>query len=916
MLQIIPIENRSQVNELFEKFSPREQSWLVSDLRTKFELQQKVLARDGQYVDESVYRASELWKLLLRRLEPRLRLVSDPFARSLLRTILDENAEVLGVNSSAEDTVFAYINQLSAIIFHPEGTSRLEEWFATHPEASNRWREWYLRARFCAVKLLEEHHIITASWITSYLQNFNELEHVWNIPLIVDLSGEISRVEAEILRVLARFVDVTVLEPSPKWKDEFHFLLRPYEDLRAQSSQIIQLSPVQAQPKESQVLRFSGMLAEIKNAVGQVRVWLESGIASENIAVIAPDIEQYWPVLQAFFAEEGVFVQKDVTHKVQSLPSVTRWLATLRSKSGRLSSSDLEISFFEKYESQTVRYEDFKALFKTIYVDEDLARNEVIHKLYFGQLDLSGFISRDEFVATIVKIGQEHHSWKASDISDVLQVVLRELLQNATAATKLSWKEWLSYLESIVALKEYTVEKGDPSGVLVTKLMSAHSEKAHYRIFLGLTDESLKSRNKTQLSGQDYFELGKDIGFYLDNPDQSDLAFELRLLAEADSKIDIYCFGATDLSGSLCSPSTFWMSLGGGHGHETLTLPLETRWDELQHSASRGERSWISTRKAEVECKIEQDLGHQETPKAVIKELPRISASAIESFLECPFVFAAQRYFKLKDLPEVDLDVDHRTRGQLAHALFEQLTIEPMRFDWSISELDQILEKCRADKKLLFADERLWTPLKKKHIQLGQRFLQFEKNWRQQYRKTKTLAREKRFEFYLDPQSETLSKEPVANAFRISGSIDRIDTDGDGHLVLLDYKSSAGGITAHGSWLKNQELQLLFYMWVMEKSLMEDMQGEVIGLFYYIFRTFDRKGFKIDDLAGTLYPASKRKDKNATFEAKEMYLTEFSKILMGTLDRIRQGELQPSPADTQTCNTCEWRRQCRAPHLN
>ncbi len=218
MLQVISIESRSQITELFAKYNPREQSWLVSDLRTKFELQQKILAREGQYVDESVLRASDLWKILLKRLDPHLRLVSDPFAHSLLRTIMDENAEVLGVNSSAEDTVFSYIDEMAAIIFHPEGTARLEEWFETHPESKNRWKDWYLRARFCALKLLEEHKIITADWITAYLQNFNELERVWTIPLIVDLSGEVSRVEAEILRVLSRSVDVLVLEPTPNGK--------------------------------------------------------------------------------------------------------------------------------------------------------------------------------------------------------------------------------------------------------------------------------------------------------------------------------------------------------------------------------------------------------------------------------------------------------------------------------------------------------------------------------------------------------------------------------------------------------------------------------------------------------------------------------------------------------------------------
>lgn len=907
MLQIIPIKSRSQVTEVFANYNPRAQSWLVSDLRTKFELQQKILAREGQYVDESVLRASDLWKLLLKRLDPSLRLVSDPFARSLLRTIMDEHAEVLGVNSSAEDTVFSYIDQMAPILFHPDGTSRLEEWFETHPEAQNRWKEWYLRARFCALKLLHEHHVITADWITAYLQNFNELERVWNIPLVVDLSGEISRVEAEILRVLARSVDVIVLEPSPTWREDFHFLLKPYEDLRGQAQNIVQLPAVPRREKSCEVLRFSGMLAEIKHSVGQVREWLNQGVAADTVAVIAPDIEIYWPVLQSYFEQEGIPVQKDITHKIQSLPSVTRWLAHLRAQSGRLSSSDLEISFFDKEESQSLRYEEFKSLFKSLYVNEDLARNEIVHKVFYEQLDLAGFLERDTFVAQALKY------WNASE-TEVVQLVLRELLQNATGTTKLIWKEWLSYLETIVAAKEYTLEKGHPRGVMVTKLMSAHSEKAQYRIFVGLTDESLRSRNKTQLSGQDYFELAKDIGFYLDNPDQSDLDFELRLLAEADSVHDLYCFGATDLSGSLCSPSTFWMSLKGDH--EKLTIPKETRWDELQYSEQCGVRPWIGLRKEDVEKRILQDQGKEALVPISVQELPRISASSIESFLECPFVFAAQRYFKLKDLPDVDLDVDHRTRGQLAHALFEKLTVEPMRFDWSPEELDQVLEEVRKEKRLLFADERLWGPLKKKHLQLGLRFLDFEKRWRTEFKKTKTLAREKRFEFYLDPKTEEIFTEAKDNCFRISGQIDRIDGDSDQHIVVVDYKSSTGGISAHSSWLKNRELQLLFYMWVIEKGLLEDVGGEVIGLFYYVFKNFERKGFKIEDLAGSLYPASKRKDKNGTFESKDKYLTEFSAILMGTLDRIKNGECQPQPADFKTCVTCEWRRQCRAPHLN
>lgn len=918
MLEFIPIENRSQIEELFAHYNPRTETWLVSDLRTKFELQEKILQRDGQYVDESVLRASDLWKVLLKRLEPRLRLVSNPFARSLLKSILDENEEILGVNSSAEETVFSYLDQMAPIIFHPDGSARLEEWFENHPEAKNRWREWYLRARFCAVKLLEDHKIIAANWITSYLQNFTELEQVWQTPLIVDLGGEISRVEAEILRVIARSADLRILAPAPLWKKEFEYLLRPYEDLQGQSTSTRKMPPPHKSEKKVEVLRFSGMLAETKNAVAQVRTWLDQGIKAENIALIAPDIEVYWPVLQSFLEQEGVVYQKDITHKIQSLPSVTRWVSLLRAKSGRLSTSDIELSFFDRQEAQGLRYEDFKALFKSLYVTDDLSRNELVHKIYHDQIDLSGMVLRDEFVAKALTF------WSSHD-TDVVQTVLRELLQNALAHTRLGWKEWLSYLESIVASKEFTVDRGHPDGVMVTRLMSASTEKAHYRIFMGLSEEALKARVKTQLMGQDYFDLAKDIGFYLENPDQSDLEFELRLLVEAQSKVDLFCFGATDFSGSLQSASNFWMSLFAQHAaidesgahSESLTVPAENRWDEIQHSKSLVKRPWLESRESEVETRIDMDLGKIPLPNLVLKELPRISASSLESYLDCPFIFASQRYFKLRDVPDIDLDVDHRTRGQLAHALFERLTAEtPMRFNWTAEELDQVLEEIKVQREMIFADDRLWIPLKKKHIQFGLRFLKFEQKWREQFPKTQTIGREARFEFYLDPKTQEISKEARADAFRISGQIDRVDSDGEGHLVLLDYKSSGGGISAHGSWLKNHSLQLLFYGWVIEQSLMEEIHGEVIGLFYFLFKTLERKGFKIEDMSGDLYPASKKKDKNSNYEMKEVYFTELGKLIMSTLDRIALGEIAPVPADTKICTTCEWRRLCRAPHLN
>lgn len=913
MLKVISLSLRSQTSEIFKSFDAQNQSWLVSDLRTKFELQQKILQRDGQFRDESVYRASELWKLLLKRIDPSVRIVSDSFARSLLRGILDEHEETLSVNAAAEDTIFSYIDQLAPIIFHPQGTQRLDEWFSENPESESRWKVWYLRAKFCASKLLQDHGVLTADWVTAYLQEFQDFSKVWNFPLIVDLGGEITKVEAELLIQISKSVDVTILEPAPQWRNEFRYLLTPYEDLKTHSQKIekIEMAPV---PKVlEQGLRFSGMLAEVKNAVGQVRQWLEQGASATEIAIVAPDIETYWPVLQPFLEEEGIPSQKDITHKIQALPSVIRWVSFLRTLSGRLSSSDLEIAFYQQQKSDPLRHEQFKALFQSLYDVQDLSRHEAVQKLFSGQIDIRGHLKRDEFVAKAISY------WKSEEL-DSVQVVLRELLQNAISSTSMRWSDWLLYLETILSAKEFVLQKGKSEGILVTKLMSAASEKIKYRIFLGLSEESFRSKNKTQLDGDDLFKLGSETGFYLDNPDQSDLEFELQLLADSESHTDLYCFGASDFLGKLLSPAKFWMKKSANQ--EEAQLPLETRWDQMQYSDSAAWRAPVAYNREVLLHRIEQDLGLLEFDKIQIEWKPRISASALETYLDCPFKFAAQRFFNLEDPAVIDLDLDRRTSGRLAHGLFETLLSDENLLatgqlkNWSDQELLAVLESVREKEKLVLADERLWLSLKGKYLSLAKRFINFESELRKDLPRLKTLAREKKFHFYLNPKDRTSTVEKDETFYRISGSIDRIDSDGQGHISVIDYKSSSGQAFSHGSWIKNNKIQLLLYAWALEKGLVENVKGEVVALLYYVFKKFELKGFKLEEQVGTVFRAGKKVDKDGNIEVKQEYITEFENLLFDKLAEIQEGLIPARPADLKICDNCKWRVQCRAPHLN
>ncbi len=905
MLKIIKYKSRSDVSAAFFDLKKNNQTWLVSDLRTKFELQRVLLEKDGFYVDDAILRASDLWRIFLKRISPGMRDVSESFIRSLVKSFLNKHQEILGVNSSSEETILSYANLLASVHLHPEGEARLNEWFSDNPESALRWQEWALRSRVLIKYLVDQEKVISSKWITSYLQRFNDYENFWNQDLIVDLGAEISRTEAEIFRVLSRHVNVTILQPEPDWASEFKYLLQPYADLSAQAQNIQDLKSVQTNnAKTIFVPRFSGMLAEVKHAVSACRSWLDQGVSPEKISISAPDIEQYWAVLQSFLEIEGIPFQKDISIKLQSLPAIVQWMADLRSRSGSLSSGDLQIAFYNSDESNQIRYEEFKALFKTLYVDSDLSRNEWVEKKFLSEkIRTDDVLSRDQFVQICL------YRWNGED-AEPLQVILRELLKNASDRISLSWSEWLSYLENIASQKETVVKKGDNKGVLVTRLMSVYSQKSECRIFLGLSEEATKKKNKTKLASEDYYRLGQDIGFFLENPDQSDLEFELYSLMDTSSNEDHFCFGATDFSGSILSPSNFWIDMKSVQGEmehlEKVFEPGITRWDEIQHSV------------LPENPRIDSDLGKNEPAAVVLNKLPRISASAIEDFLKCPFVFAAKKHFRLQDLPEIDLDIDHRTRGQLAHAIFEKLGIEPMRFDWSDAELSDLLETIKVEKKIILADAKLWLPLKNKHLLIAKRFLQFEQEWRKQYSDTKIQSREQRFEFYFDCQTAQFQKEQPAaeNYFKISGQIDRIDRNSQNQLVVLDYKSSSASAYSISTGLRDGHIQLLMYMWAIEKELVGDIKGQVLGLFYYVFRSFDRsKGFSLDEFAGAMYPAPKRKRAKNDQATKDLYLDEFEKKFLETLTSIKNGVIEPKPMKMDDCKKCEWRGLCRAKHL-
>jgi len=915
MLKLVSIQSPAQIEEFFASFDPQHQSWVVSDLRTKLEMQKVLIEKQGYFLENAILRASDLWKLLLKRVSPELRIISKDFARSLVRSFIDKNAELLQLNSTSEKSLFNYMTQLAPVALGTEADERLSRWFEEHPDISQRWQSWYLIARTALRWMIFEKNVLIADWIPSYLQEVDGLESAWDQDIIVDLGAELSTVEAEVFQRLSRTQDVVVIEPRPAWRGEFLYLLQPYDFLRPQAKRLSLTGDSSCPPPAPrEALRFSGMLAEVKGTCSQVRSWLEEGVAASHIAVIAPDIEMYWPVLSAYFEQEGIPCQKDQAVKLQSLPCLQQWMASLRAHSARVTSSDLEVSFYARPEAQSLRYEEFVSLFKAIYGEEDLAREEHIYQLYHEQTPLTETLNRDQFLAQALR------SWHRREAqTEVLTQVLREVFQNAAANVELSYGEWLAYLENILAARELKVgESPSGEGVVVTPLMSAQSYKMSHKIFLGLCEENLKNRERSHILGSDLNRLSLDLGYYLEHSDHSFKEFQLRWLSEAPGEKNIFSFGLADFSGALLSPANFWMSL---KPCEELSLPGDTRWDALQHEKD-PEILELRGRSPEEQKKLlerlEMDQGKRPLPPLQLSQVPSLSASQVERYLRCPFVFAAQKIFKLQDHPDLDLDEDARSRGTLAHALFERLTFPTFRGDLGDEELNGLLEELRTQEKLLLADPRLWSSMKKRYFQLARRFLNFEKEWRQEFPDTVTVAAEKSFEFYFNPQNGEVHRGAGEGLIKFSGKVDRIDRHRNtSRYVVVDYKSSHAAYKNHSAWIENQELQLLFYMWTLEKSLMSEISGEVAGAFYYSFKNFQReKGFQIEDFAGPLYRPAGRKGVKASLEDKKSLLEKFEALILDVVQKIKKGEMDSRPFDVKTCQSCEWSVLCRAPHLN
>ena len=97
MLEFLKVQHPDQIKKLLKNFDPLKQTWIVSDLKSKKEIQNESISRLGYYTDDAILQVSDFWQIWLRRLEPTLQVVSSDFIRTLVQLFIDIYGEFLGL---------------------------------------------------------------------------------------------------------------------------------------------------------------------------------------------------------------------------------------------------------------------------------------------------------------------------------------------------------------------------------------------------------------------------------------------------------------------------------------------------------------------------------------------------------------------------------------------------------------------------------------------------------------------------------------------------------------------------------------------------------------------------------------------------------------------------------------------------
>ncbi len=847
---------------------------------------------------DRVLRASELWQKLLLLNDPSWQPLSSHVAEFLIEKWMDQILKQVDFKISSKDRGRAYqtIGQILPLIGHFHGEDIMAQWFAEKEDAKERWQDWYemgiaLWQRFVQKK------IIPQEWMKGVLIN-EELPPVTDNPLVVDLGIQIDDVESELFLNLSRSHDVHIIIPDTEKEKE------AYDNLISRSQ--LQTHSADFGIEKREFKKLPSMLAEVKEALARVRSWLDEGVPAPEIAIVSPQIENYWPTLYEYSLVEGIGVDKDKMTPLSQFPVYQSWLSQLRLASRRLLKGDPEQVIFGGDQDPSAVYKSFRTDYANVYDVEDLQRNKDIEAHFAKLVEPGTEFSLAEFFERAIK-------WVPPQSMPAFDILLEDLDSVFSVAERLTFEKWVEFFEKYFSRNEKKLLNGYDGGVQVLPLMAAQNPKLKKVVMIGLSEANLLESHDTALHWSDIESIKINFGFNLPHTDRHSLLDELAWFQCKSVDECLYTHGETDFSGQFQSPSLFWLKGAMENDETELCSPGQTRWDKVAQQNPRLDLNWSQEEILQCETLVQRDRG--EAPTLPVKyENLRVSASSFDNYFKCPFKFFAARGLKLQEDPVLDLDIDPRSKGSLLHKICEVVVQEKQ---WSLSDKDilKLVDDCRQSEKVPVYTEDVWQFLKPFYLKATKAFIDFEVKWRQSHPNTETFAVEKfiKTHIQLDDQSFHFDDQ---TGVPFAGIIDRIDRNDQGQLVVIDYKSSTASLNQYTSWIKKGQIQLVLYSLAIMEGVLGDDNREVVGAFYYALNKPERNyGFALEGAPAEFLSVKKPLSR----EAFENIIGETKKLVFEMLSGLIEGNIEPQPRkdiEEKMCEKCDWNQLCRYPALN
>lgn len=903
MLSFVNLSHPLQLKQLVAQYDPLKDTWIVSDLKSKQEIQSESIKKHGYFTDEAILRASDFWRLWIRRIDPTLNLVSSDFIKSLVQNFVDQYGKKLDLLDSEVSTLSRALQEFAPIHLHPNSNEVLQEWLAQEQQKNKiekKWQKWFQYSKVALSYILKEHHVIDAKWAAAYLQSIDLNLIQWPRRVFVDLGSELSSVEMGLFRELAQNQDVVIISPKPEWSGKFENLLGVYKDNSGYGKSKNLNDVFTNSVKPEQFIRLSTQLAEIKFAVAKSRQWANEGVELKNISIIAADIERYWPVLQYYLDIEGLPYSKDTVAQINSLGDVQNLLAILKNYSQDVGWDSLEKIYFSK-ESEGQQYEKFKALFYQLYDSDDLARDQKIKELYYKKINFSDEMSRDEFLGFLVKTWLQTPN--SSTKSEIFETIFKDFLSQSLNI-KLMASRWITFLKNRLSSKEVTLKRSAAGGLNVLSLMSAQMSDCTHKIYLGLNDELYSKKNKTLMSHSDAVAIKRDFDLSIDCSEESYLDFNLRWQAMASTPNTYYTSAHLSFESDPLNASLFFIE---NLPKSEILSPALTRADEVQKSLRSPESKIFQT--LSNSKRLRQDLqGYEE--KINLENFKKLSVSDIENYAQCSFKLLASRGFKLRDYAQVGIDLDSRDKGTLTHALFEFVLAEMQKAAPSEEQISAHLEKKRAELNLYKGQDLFWEIQKTKFLKLAQKFISFESKRVQHFRSEV----EKDFTLHFDLKSKSFSLEPTqGDCFTFNLRIDRIDqSKTQRYYIVYDYKSGASALPTAKKFISQSQFQMLLYLSAVKLTV--DDPSLIKGALYYLYKSFDLSKGVIDKQIGQQDFELGSRNSSLVDSLAELE-QQFLEAISGLLETLNTGIFKTNPLEIKICSDCDWKKLCRAPHL-